>query len=677
MKLETEKGELELPKDFAIEISKTNPMFSDEGDTSYPVTLPASTRNLAACGHRERIDSANTLPEKASSILTIGSYQKHGKIVYDSAHKEEGVCAVFAFDNSDLYTSYKSKTLKEIFAEYNNGNGYKRVFRDLAQAMLEMEHIYGGDSPIDDYTVFPVAVAAYKKEEKTIYQFNNEIDDYGRLVYKKRVVHEDSGLTSVPEGYGVAPFLLLHRMIHLLFTCMGYTVVENVFSENPWNAIAVVHNCSDALVLPVLQYKDLVPSCTLSEFLEWLEAKFHVFVVADSDNKEVRVKAAEATLKSGPYSDITGMREGEIKVRRAPSSHVVLTPNNSLDGTEPAANTKDELIQRYQYVMPVNEAEFYYLTNQNAPIYSYVFLRKSTGVYYEQCLDLSTGKSVLRKAGTNYFTYDDDKAESSESYGPTDVIPLMLCDEKCFVAPYIGERIHFHTALKNKDEKKEKQDIIIVQYYNSSDTAFKTTGTTQNVVPRKNGQEIDLPFGLTTDNLFTDWWEKYNDLLLNGKATVNVKLKLGHSEYCKFPMDRIAMMDGQPLLPVKLTTVLSERIKPSEAEFILVKQFNDGVTSHRATATQHSTFPDITWWFDIQQDVETAAASLAPGYEIANAIPTFHNKQLYIYPPPEREESREIDVMADIYARVEDPQSGVSHMQTFTNCVVTLHLRGR
>ncbi len=683
MKLETEKGELDLPKDFAIEISKTNPMFSDEGDTSSPLTLPSSPKNLAACGHRERIDGANAQTCKAQAILTIGSYQKHGKLVFDSAHRKDGVCAVFAFDNSELYSTYKSKTLKEIFAEYNNGNGYKKVFRNIQEAVTEMEHIYGGDEPIDDYTVFPVAVASYKdgtdegKESNIVYQFNNEIDGNGRLVFATRVVHEDSGLTSVPEGYGVAPFLLLHRMIDLMFLCMGYTVVDNVFSQSPWTNIAVVHNCSDALVLPVLQYKDLVPSCTLSEFLEWLEAKFHVFVATDSDKKEIRVVAVEETLGSVPDSDISMIREGDIIVKRAPSSHVVLTQSNSMEGTEPIAETKKEMSQRYQYVISVNESEFYYLNSGNAPFYSYVFFRKSTGVYYEQGLDLSSGKTVLRKIGTNYFSYDDDSTEATESYGPTDVIPLMLCDEKGFVAPYIGERIHFHTALRNKEEKNEKQEIIVVQYYNSSLTRFKTTGTTQKILPKTDGTEIVLPFGLTTDDIFTAWWEKYNDILLNGKTTVNAKLKIGHYEFIKFPMHGVALMDGQPLLPVKLTTVMSNRIKLSEAEFILVKQFNNGATSHRASVSHQTTFPETEWYYDIQQDVEAAAATLAPGYDVDNAIPTWRNKLLCVFPPPERDERREVDVFADIYARVEDPQSGVSHFETFKNCIVTLHLRGR
>ena len=87
MKLTTENGDLELPKDFYITLKKTNPLMSDEGSTSLPVTLPSSTRNLAATGHRERIDSAEALPGKINATLTIGSLERHGKLIFDTVHR--------------------------------------------------------------------------------------------------------------------------------------------------------------------------------------------------------------------------------------------------------------------------------------------------------------------------------------------------------------------------------------------------------------------------------------------------------------------------------------------------------------------------------------------------------------------------------------------------------------
>lgn len=677
MKLTTDNGELELPQDFTITLVKTNPLLSEDGDTTYPVTLPSSSRNLAVAGHRERIDHADAVPNIVEAVLEHGSLERHGKLIFDSTHRRDGINAVFAFDNSDLYVKSKKKTLKEIMASYNNGTGYKQIFQSVDVAAIEMAHIYGGDQPVGDYTIFPVAIATYEdKDGNKQYQYNNEIDKTtGNLIYAKRSVHEGSELVSVPKGYGIAPFLLLHRMIDILFECIGITVTQNQFAEEPWNKITVIHNCADALVLPVLQYKDLVPSCTLSEFLEWLEAKFHAYVLVDSNRKEAKILFAEETLKADPDMDISGYIEGDYTVRRSPSRHVVIHPNTSIEGTQPITETRTALEEQYQYVIEVTEAEFAQLSQSpTPPFYSYLVLRQSTGMYYKQCLDLQNRRAVLREAGTNYFAYDNANAEEEESYSPSDVMPLMICDEECFTAPYIGDRIHFHTSYNNKEEKST-QDIIIAQYHTSSSTRYKTTGTTQQKLAARDGSLISLSFGLTPENLTEHFWGTYNEILLNNETTVNARLLLGWLAFNNFTMGSPKLLNGQPVLPQKLEQQLGKRMSLAEGEFILIKQFENGKSDR--SAWQHSnTFPETAWFFDIQSDLNVAAQAAWPATDVEVTVANFHQRLIYIYPPPDRDELRIINAIADITARVTD-QGGNTSFKTAENLTVAINLRGR
>ena len=112
MKLITQNGQLELPKDFSLNMERTNPLLSGEGDASIPATLPSSSRNLAALGHRERIDRADRYTNKVEAILQVGPVQKRGQLVIDTMHRREGIDASFAIDNSDLYVKAKEKSLK-------------------------------------------------------------------------------------------------------------------------------------------------------------------------------------------------------------------------------------------------------------------------------------------------------------------------------------------------------------------------------------------------------------------------------------------------------------------------------------------------------------------------------------------------------------------------------------
>ena len=86
MKLVTEKGNLDLPNDFTLTMERTNPLLSGEGDASVPATLPSSSKNLDALGHRERIDRAEKYSNKVPAILEVGPIRKHGQLVMDSVH---------------------------------------------------------------------------------------------------------------------------------------------------------------------------------------------------------------------------------------------------------------------------------------------------------------------------------------------------------------------------------------------------------------------------------------------------------------------------------------------------------------------------------------------------------------------------------------------------------------
>ena len=54
-------------------------------------------------------------------------------------------------------------------------------------------------------------------------------------------------------------------------------------------------NCSDCLCNPTatLYYRDLVPSCTLSDFLTWLNNKFHVQPVMNNSTRRVKLLRSE------------------------------------------------------------------------------------------------------------------------------------------------------------------------------------------------------------------------------------------------------------------------------------------------------------------------------------------------------------------------------------------------
>ena len=593
MKLTTENGQLDLPQDFTLTMERTNPLLSDQGDASIPTTLPSSTRNLAALGHRERIDRAEKYSNKIEAILQVGPVRKRGQLVMDTVHRREGIDASLAIDNSDLYSTSKKKTLKEIFAEYTE------VFGNPREAAAKMQSVYEGTDA--DYMIFPVAVAPWEEEvngsKVKHYQYNNEIDS-GHLVWEARYVHEgDVDRMSVPDCYGLAPFLKLSVLVSRLFSLLGYEVTENCLEAWPFQRIVMVHNCSDCLCNPTytLYYRDLVPSCTLSDFLSWLNNKFHVQPVVDSETKYVKIVAMEKMLTVAADLDITKLAEGDFTMQLNPSKRVTLTPTNKIEGTDPAAATFDKLIEKYGSYDEVNELEYLQYPTASPPVNAPLIQRKATGQFYAVEYDSNISKYALKLLGTNHFVYDRANSDDTEDFNASDIIPLMLVGAKMETTPFIDDRLHAHTSYDGSTAD-DKQDIIVVQAVTNNNFVYRTTGTTQPVIPYVEPQSgeyfYNLGLGLCPYDIYDACWKLYNNLLLNHPTHMTGRVAYSVGQILGMDMTRMKLCHGQKLMPVNASATIGPKPVLTETEFLLVKTFVDGIED---SAILPSSQTDLIW----------------------------------------------------------------------------------
>lgn len=592
MKLTTRYGELELPQDFNLTMERTNPLLSDQGDVTIPASLPASSRNLAVIGHKDRIDRANVYENKMEAILQVGPVQKRGQLVIDTVQRYGGIDASFAIDSSDLYVKSKDKSLKKIFEDKTED------FNNMAVAVSHMYGIYSTGNMSWPYNVFPVAVSPYKVGDSVTYQINNEPGN-NTLISGVRTVHDGDTEVSVPAGYGIAPFYRLCEMLNDLFGLLGYTVVENCFAGNPYNRIVLLHNCADCLchVLPNgkvrLHYADMVPSCTLSEFLNWLLAKFHVQPVVNSEEKTVKVYCMEDMIGEEASTDLTGKIDGRWKLTLQPKKRIILTPSvgvseedEELDQesveslTRPAARTLKEFVEKYGEYVDVNEDQWNTLQTDTPYCSGCAVLRKALGIFYALEINAATGLQTGKRLGTNHFVYDRDNSEESESFNQDDVIPAMLTGilSKKDIIPYIGERIHYHTAIDNEKEKSE-QKIMVAQFRFNNNFGAKTTGTTQDFIPYDGSTGgVNLAWPLTNEGIYNTYWKLYNQLLLNQSPHITATVKTNIARLLGADMALPMMCEGQMLIPVRASGRISEKPVMAECEFILSKKFADGIT---------------------------------------------------------------------------------------------------
>lgn len=561
MKLVTSNGELDLPVDFSFELEYNNPFFSDEGDASVPATIPATPNNLRVLDNIHRVDRANRFMKSVPATLMAGTIQKHGQLIIDTLSMKDGISVSLAVENSDLYSQYKNKSLKEIFASKVRDD-WNQDIAALANYLLGIRFNHS----TDDFTIFPVAVAPYEENDAKIYQYNNEGTD--ALIWEARAVRENGVLISVTDGYGVSPFLYLYKLVDLLFRELGYTITYNCLDRDPYRDIVVLNNCSDTIVKGVIHYSDLVPSCTMSEFIDFLFKKFGIHIIVNSTSKTIEVVMLQDLLTSAPTMDISSKVVDDLDVIIADTSRVILSSETSIEGTAPAAETFDKLIERYGYYIEVTEQEYEDICNNNNPAYrDCLIMRQETGEFYELGRRIGTDEIVPKFIGTNYFKYDRNNASNSEALNSPDVMPAIIYNGIPYL--FIGDRLHRNTTYNNSDNSSEQSIMIAWKTMLVIGNRYVTFGTIQK---HFDGHKLK-DFSLTTYDMYEYFWSYYNELLRNNKVTLRGNVLYDIIDISSLDMAKIKSYRGQKILPLKNVFEISDNLKNHISEFILIKDF--------------------------------------------------------------------------------------------------------
>lgn len=587
MKLTTPSGELTLPVDFSFEIEQNSAFFSEDGAASVAATIPATAADRSKLGFPDRLGRKTRFVRSFPAKLQQGVFQKPGVLVITGA-TDDSITGSIALEDSSFYSQHKEKRLKDLFALKVD-----RRYSTPAAWYNWLWQVYT-EAVESDFRLFPVAVnyngeGSYQMNNEPLYVSGAPLDDIWPLAHSQRIIKEDGEEVSVPEGYGIAPFLKLHKFLEYIFQLCGYTVGTDCFHEDRFlRKLVLVHNCSDAICNGRISYDDLVPDCTVAEILEWLRQKFHAQIVVYPASKSVDIILLEDVMSSRFDLNLTDRILGGLSRKFEPSSRVVMTPDTGLDGAAPAADTVSALAAKYGYVKECDESKF---SSTTSPC---VVLRLATGDYYEFRMSGANshgrGTSPVKKVriGTNQFRYDRANSETSEKFEPADLVPpIVIADEYGTKAPFIGERNHRNTSY-NDSGKDENQDIIIVFYAGLTEKPVYTgggrvpitsegryyAGTTQKYNNR--GHLLADAVELTPEGLVGRYFKLYNKHLRNNAVSVSGEFDLTIEELLNYNLYKLKMIDGQMMLPVSLKYEVGRQLRCLQAEFRLIKDYSDG-----------------------------------------------------------------------------------------------------
>lgn len=331
---------LDLPEGFTMEIEDTSPIFNDVGSQSVSATVALTSRNIRALGAPYRIDAGldPNLPLQRAEV-TDGSYRRSGKLNVTEAGRSEGITFNIGFDNSEAYAEWQTKTMRDL-----KDLPVDRRNTTAAHWMLDFPRFFEEPAEYDlDFSIFPLAVKkdtlTVDDKETTYWEVLNVpkgFQDFTQPRTVKRVIDGELKDVNVPEGYGLTVFLKVWRVLELVFSDLGLKISSNPFRDDTeLSRLVMLNNSVDTICGGEIRYKDLMPDCTVSEFLNALYVRFGMVYRTDFDAGVVEIRLIKDILSDPVNLDLSGMMSTPEKITYESKQYVKLKAATNIEGAAP------------------------------------------------------------------------------------------------------------------------------------------------------------------------------------------------------------------------------------------------------------------------------------------------------------------------------------------------------
>ncbi len=347
MEIITNGTALDLPPGFFIEIEDSSPIYNDYGSQSVPATVPATRRNNRLLSFPGRIDTGTdpNIPEHAA-VVRDGSYIRRGTMNITEAGIREGITFNIGFDNSTAYAAWQKKKLSELsglptYYPADQEGGYQ-----IDWLLDELYRVYQNPDPQkDDFAVFPLAIAKESagsgEDEKIYWQILNLVADRGLSQPDKvnRIINGEITQVSIPAGYMVSPFLRVWRILELIFSDLGLSLASNPFAQSlELSRLVVLNNAADSCCRASIRYADLMPDCTVEEFLNALWVRFGLVYNINDNKAAANLALIRDIIHRESNYTIDGHLSDTYKISYENGQYIKMSAKSSIDGAAPSHN---------------------------------------------------------------------------------------------------------------------------------------------------------------------------------------------------------------------------------------------------------------------------------------------------------------------------------------------------
>lgn len=532
LKIKTNKGYLDLGGDFTVQIDEKSPVMNDRGSQTVPVTVPCTGNNAKITGFAHRLDmGVKPMNEDQACTVLDGVYKRTGKINIVSAGKKEGITLNIGFDNSEAYSAWKAKKLNAItlpVKEYSSVNSL----------CAHLQQVLGGYQT--DYAVFQIMTGNDSKDNQSYPKYLNYITPVseGSKVYKLRyqartetfLVNGTPTAVTLPEGYGVTAFLYVWRVLELVFSEFGYTITENPFkTDKQLYNLVILNNAADCCVKGKLSYADLMPDCTVEDFLNALYVRFGLVYNVSSDTKTATLRLIRDIVDDVPDIDLSRSLTDEPLITYETARQMKLSAKTSFTGAAPS-------VERFEdYLKDQEVARLAKVDITKRVIH--LNYEETTGRWFKWDED----NKRLTYSSSSFFSWDrkTDNIEDNELTSDDECVPMDFAPNDILSPQYLADYVHRYTYLKtssnNDDEDSEKVEtpLSFVFAFTSSQNSKYPFGS---VLPyTSEGEEVVLKDGSKhtisllfqyKNGLFINFWKKYDAIIRHSFNQVEANVLL-------------------------------------------------------------------------------------------------------------------------------------------------------
>lgn len=552
LKIKTNKGYLDLGGDFTVQIDEKSPIMNDRGSQTVPVTVPVTTNNAGITGFAHRLDmGVKPMNEDQTCTVLDGVYKRTGKINIVSAGRTEGITLNIGFDNSEAYSAWKAKKLNSITLPSING--------DTVSGLMSSINRFFTDSH-EDFAIFQIVVRNDSKDGKYYPQYINHItlksDGKWSLYYQSRtetfLINDTPTAVVLPEGYGVAPFLYVHRVLDFIFSEFGYTITENPFkTDRELSSLVILNNAVDCCVTGILNYADLMPDCTVDEFLNALYVRFGLVYNVSSDTKTVTLRLIRDIVDDVPAIDLSRSLTDEPLITYETARQMKLSAKTSFTGATPSVERFEDYLKDQEVVRLAKVDITKRVIHLN--------YEETTGRWFKW----DEENKRLTYSSSSFFSWDrkTDNIEDNELTSDDECVPMDFAPNDILSPQYLADYVHrytyFKTSSNNNEEDSEKAETplsFVFAFTSSLNSKYPfgsvlpyTSEGEEVVLKDGNKHTISLLFQYK-NGLFINFWKKYDAIIRHSFNQVEANVLLPVHQLMNMDILTPVLLRGQYLL---------------------------------------------------------------------------------------------------------------------------------